>query len=233
MAAQSAASRSHRKRNASEPDDIILARAIEFSRWARKNVSYVVGGAVLLALLVGGAIYYRMYHQNRIAQAATQYMELEQTAASGNAALAERDLASFIARFDGTVYADEARLLMAQIKLDADQPAEAIAVLEGFPDRIDDSPIGAQGALLLAAAQQAAGETEDAIATYLLVADEAPMLFRRQAALADAALLRMQTQNYAGAVELYTRLVETAEEGSAERSVYEMRRAEAEGLAGG
>src|SRR5680860_1115330 len=111
MSAQSA-SRSRRKRNDSEPDDIVLARALQFSQWARKNAIMVIAGAVLAAVLIGGAIYYRMYRQDRQAQAATEYLQLEQTAASGNAALAERDLTSFIARFDGTVYADEARLLL-------------------------------------------------------------------------------------------------------------------------
>lgn len=232
MSAQSvASSRSRRKRNDSEPDDIVLARALQFSQWARKNAIMVIVGAVLVAVLVGGAIYYRMYKEDRRAQAATEYLQLEQTAASGNAALAERDLEAFIARFDGTVYADEAQLLLAEIKLTTDQPAEAVAVLEDFVDRIGDSPVGAQGALLLGAAQQAAGDTTAAIATYMTVADEAEMLFRRQAALSDAALLHMQAGNFGEAASLYTRLVDTAEEGTPERSVYEMRRAEAEAQA--
>jgi hypothetical protein len=55
--------------------------------------------------------------------------------------------------------------------------------------------------------------------------------FERQQALAAAAALRQQTGDPAGAVELYRQLVGMTEEGSFDRTVYEMRLAEAEALA--
>ncbi len=94
-------------------------------------------------------------------------------------------------------------------------------------DELDDSPVGVQAALLLAAAQASAGNPAEAIATYLRVADGAELGFRRAEALTSAATLRAQAGDFAGAADLYGRAVELTEEGSLERSIYEMRRAEA------
>ncbi|MDQ3556368.1 MAG: hypothetical protein M3409_06285, partial [Gemmatimonadota bacterium] len=106
-----------------------------------------------------------------------------------------------------------------------------VEVLQPFGRRVREGPLGAQGALLLAAAQAEAGQRDAAISTYLRIAGEAPMRFRQEEALSQAALLRQQGGDAAGAAELYRRLLELAEEGSLERGVYEMRLAEAEGQA--
>ena len=58
------------------------------------------------------------------------------------------------------------------------------------------------------------------------MADEAELSFRKVEALGAAALLRIEAGDFAGAAQLYGRAVELTEEGSLERSVYEMRMAE-------
>ena len=230
MTAQSASSRPRRPARA-EPDDVVLARALEFTAWARTNIRLIVAGAVVVALLVGGLLYYRMYRADRMERAATEFMRLEQTVASGNTELAVRDLERYVSRYDGTTYAEEARIALAQLHLQQNRAAEAVTTLEGAADRIDDSAVGPQQALLLAAAQQAAGQTNEAIETYLAVAEEAELDLYRTEALQNAAILRSQAEDYAGAAELYARLLESAEEGSMDHQLFQMRIAEAEARA--
>lgn len=226
MSAQSIAGRSRRP-SSPDSDDALLGRALEFTGWAKANVRAIVVGAVVLAALIGGLIYYRVYQEDREQRAAGAFLQLQQTAASGNIQLATRDLDQFIRRYNGTVYAEEARITLAQLHLQENEPAKAVALLEDAVENIDDSPVGPQAALLLAAAQQAAGDTEAAIGTYLQVAEEADLDFRRTEALENAAALRVQSGDFAGGVELYQRLVEAAEEGTPQHQLYQMRLAEA------
>ena len=229
MTAQSVASRS-RPPHRHEPDDVVMARALEFSSWARANVRLIVAGAVVVLVVLGGLLWYRTYQANRQEQAATSFMQLEQTVGAGNPALAVQELERFIARFDGTDYAAEARLVLARLQLQQSQPAAAVEAVQPLADRGAGTTLGAQAGLLLAAAQQAAGQPEQAVQTYLRVADGSDMSYQQIEALSSAALLRMEAGDYAGAAELYDRAVALTAEGSAERAIFEMRRAEARAL---
>lgn len=230
MVAQSMA-RSPKRAQQVEPDDAVLARAIEFTEWARRNTAIVIGVAVVLFVVIGGLIWYRADQNRRLEEAAIAFLQIEQTVLIGDDAIATRDLQQYIQRHDGTPYADEARVLLGQVHLQSDRPAEAIAALEPLAARLNESPVGAQAALLLATAREANGDTAGAIETYLLVADRAEADFRRQEGLMGAALLRSQTGDHAGAAELYARLAAMNDAGSAERTFFEMRLAEEEALA--
>ncbi|MQA92403.1 MAG: tetratricopeptide repeat protein [Gemmatimonas sp.] len=230
MAAQSIASRPRRPQQA-EPDDAILARVLQFTEWARRNVVIVVGVVVALAVLIGGLLWWRADRAQRLENAAIEFLQVEQAVLSGDEGIATQQLQVFIQEHSGTPYADEARVLLAQVHLRGDRAAQAIEVLTPLAAQMDDSPVGVQAALLLASAQQAAEDDEAAIQTYLNVADESEVVFRQQEALVGAALLRQESSDWAGAAELYRRLVETTEEGSTQRAVFEMRLAEAEAQA--
>jgi predicted negative regulator of RcsB-dependent stress response len=231
MSAQSVAGPTRRP-NSPDSDDAIMVRALEFTAWARTNIRLIlIGGAIVIAILAG-LIYWRVYREDRNERAAAEFLQLQQTAASGNAQLAARDLEAFAHRYDGSVYADEARIALAQLHLQADSAAAAVQVLNGAGDRIDDTPVGPQAALLLAAAQQAAGDNEAAIRTYTAVADEADLSFRRVDALEALAQLHARMGDYAAAADVYQRLVDESGEGTPERQVYEMRLAEAQARAG-
>lgn len=232
MASPSVASRSKRPARPVESDDVVLARALQFSAWARRNARLIIALAVVAAVAVGGYIYYRIWEAQRAEKASIRFMQVEQTVMSGNATLAERDLKDLIHRFDGTDEADEARLMLAKIYLDGGQPKKAVPILEAATDNLK-SPIGVQRSMLLATAQTLAGDREGAVKTYQRVGDDAPMQFQREEALQDAALLREQTGNYAAAAQIWRRLADGAEEGSFQRSLFEMRAAEAEGHAQG
>jgi predicted negative regulator of RcsB-dependent stress response len=230
MAAQPAASRKKPSAHAGS-EELLAARALEFTDWARKNIRLIVGVVVALAVIVGGLLYYRMYRAAREERAAVEFANVEQTAASGNIALAQRDLEAYVRRYEGTPYGDEASLALAQLYLSQDSAAKAVQALQGAPDKIDDSVVGPQMALLLAAAQQGTNNVDAAIQTYLRVADEAELEMYRVQALQNAAMLRAEKGDHAGSAELYRRLVETQDEGSMDRQLFEMRLAEAEARA--
>jgi len=204
---------------------------MEFADWARTNVRLIIAGAVLAAIAVGGLLYYRTARETREARAAAEFVRLQQTASSGNAALATRDLDRYVRRYAGTSYGEEARVALAQLHLQQNQPAKAVQLLGNATEEIDDSPVGPQAALLLAAAQQGAGKRDAAIQTYLSVAEKAELKLHQAEALENAATLRAEAGNAAGAAELYRRLVGMYEEGSFERQLYEMRLAEVEARA--
>jgi predicted negative regulator of RcsB-dependent stress response len=228
MAAQSLASRSRRPPQAPDSEDIVLARALEFSQWAQRNARILIIVAVLAAAVVGGLIYYRSYQADRDARAAADFMVLEQTAGAADPTTAVADLQRFVTRYDGTGYADEARMAVGRLHIQQGQPQEAIPVLQEASRRMGRSPIAGQAGLLLGAAQEQAGDAPAAMDTYLRVGRDARFEFEQVQGLQAAAALREVAGDHAGAVELYRQLAGMVEEGTLERSIYEMRIAELE-----
>lgn len=231
MASPSVASRSKQISRAADTDDVVMVRALEFAAWAKRHARIIMVVAGLTAAVVGGLLwYYWIYKPQQSAKAGVELMRLENRVDPANPTLAERDLRDFARRFDGTAEADQARLVLARIHLQANAPKKAVPVLQEM-DADYERPLGAQAGLLLGAAQAESGDREAGIRTYLRVADEAEASFYRDEALTRAAILRQQSANYAGAAEIWRRLLGNAKEGTLQRSIYEMRLAEAEGMA--
>jgi hypothetical protein len=211
---------------------MLLLRAAEWTEWARRNARLVIGVTVIALVLLGGLLYYRIIQGQRAERAATEFAAVQATGASGNVALAQRDLERFIGRHGATTEASEARIALAQLHMNRGEPQRAIPVLQPLARDIGRT-LGPQGAMLMGAAQAEAGDRAAAIATYLRVADASAPGFLRDEALRNAAMLREQAGEYREAAELYGRLVQNSEAGSFERTFYEMRLAEAEGRARG
>jgi predicted negative regulator of RcsB-dependent stress response len=231
MATQSLAPRHHRP---SDTEDVVLARLLQFGEWARRNSAAVITGAVLVLVAAAVVVYYfAVYKPGQRERAAEEFVRIQQTVSSGNAQLAERELATFSKTYEGTSYGDEASIALAQIQLQGGKPADAVKTLSSFTGRIASSPVGVQGAMLLASAQQQAGQADAAVQTYLAVADKARLDYQKHDALSAAAAIREEKGDFKGAAELYQRIVSSTEEGSMERAVFEMRAAEAEARAAG
>jgi predicted negative regulator of RcsB-dependent stress response len=210
----------------STPDDALTERLLHLVLWGKKNVRTLSIAAVVVVLAVLTMTYSANMREARQVEASRQLNEVRQTALSGNHALAIRDIEAFIARFSGTTSADEARLLMAQVSLEDAQPEKAIEALQPLA-RKADTPLGTPAALLLAAAYEQSGNTAQAEATYLRIAEQAPMAFQRREAIEQAARIREGEGDLAEAVRLYQRLIEMTQENSGERSIAELRLAEA------
>jgi predicted negative regulator of RcsB-dependent stress response len=225
--ASSVASRSSRARSTVETDDVVMARALAFADWARRNAQVILTAAAIVVLGASVYMYYRYYQSHREGRAGAEFLNVAAEArAGGNEQLAARDLDNFSHKFDGTVEADQARLLLAQIKLKGNRPKEALPILQTVAG--NGTPVRVQGMIMLGAAQAAAGDVKAAADTYQKAADEAKSPFERSQALRELALLNEQRGDWNGAVAAWQKLVDGSQKGAQDRAEYEMRLAEAQ-----
>ena len=227
------------KPNPETAEDALTARALGAWQWARENTQMVIVAGVVLAVAVGAGIYYYDYQQNLQMQAAQELERIHQTMAAAQPQTARTELESFLSRFGDTSYGTEARLLLAELHLRQNQPAEAVTALEPAAENIGD-PLSVQAAFLLGASYEEAGRPGDAESLYLRIAEEADLGFQTRQALSDAARIRAQQGNYAGAADLYRRILDdlqAVEEPPAtaesDRRTFQLRLAEMEAAAEG
>jgi hypothetical protein len=223
MASPSTATRK-RTHTALDADDAMAMRAAELAAWAGRNVRtiLIVFGVVLAAAVV--AFFIRYQNQAKADQAATQWLSVQAAAQQGTGGVAQ--LTSFATTYDGTPEADEARLALATMYMDQNQPQRAVnearRVAEG------GGLLAYQGRMLLGAALAAAGQRDQAVAAFTTAASESDLLYQRQEARSEAALVHEQAGNWAAAAQMYRSMLADAKEGSTDRAVVELRIAEAE-----
>ncbi len=229
MAKNPTSSRGHKEDHG--PDDAFVTGIKKLYAWGEENSRIVT--IALAVILVGAAafIWYTGQQRQLEQQAAARFTQVQQTVASGNPQLAIRDLRQYIDRFGATRTADQARLVLANLLMGQDQADDALSALEGIPSDID-APFGLPGARLRAAALEELGRSDDAVAAYLHIADNARFPYQRREALADAARIRLQNGQPDQAARLYQRIVDSFEEDGPQRSYYQMWLAQARAEAG-
>lgn len=230
MASPSVASRPDRHHNV-DPDDVVLQRAMAMSDWARRNARVIMTLAAVALVTVGGILYYRYLQHSRAASAGAAFLPIQQLAET-NPAAARAQLGNFINDYEGTNEAGVARLTLAALHLSDGKPREAMTAVQPLASDAG-SPLAAQASMLLGTAQEQAGDRNAALASYLQAAERTDVDYLKAQALDRAATLREQGNDFKGSAELYRRIVEMAPKGSMDRSVAEMRLAEAEARAGG
>ncbi|MBV9110836.1 MAG: tetratricopeptide repeat protein [Gemmatimonadetes bacterium] len=227
MASSSVARREVRK--AVDADDAVMLRAAEMAEWTRKNARMVVTATAVLVALAAGLLYYRTWKASRADRAALEYFHLKATLASDNGQ-AVRQLDQFASRFDGTTESAEARIAAAQLQMVDGQPAKALPDLRTAAD--GSTPVKEQAMSLLASALAQTGKRQEAIDTYLKLADHTKLEYLKQDALTQAAALREQANDWNGAAALYAKAAEGLEKGSQDRAFLELHLAEARANAG-
>lgn len=90
----------------------------------------VVIGLVAIAILFGGAWFYRRSGQIKTTRAESAYFQARQAAMAGNSALAVTDLRNVTTRYKGTPGAAQAALALAQMLYDEGKYQEGIAELD-------------------------------------------------------------------------------------------------------
>lgn len=222
--------RSRQTRSDLHPDDAMALRAAALSAWAKRNARIIIAVAVVSALVVGGLIVWKYTEAQRSAAAAENLLSLRANPAVGTAAGA-RQLEGFIATYDGTDEADEARLMLAGSRLNAGNPREAITLLAPLAN--SSSALAAQASMMLGSAYAQAGDRPAAIRAYERAAEQSELRFQRFEALGQAALQHEAGGNWAAAAEIYRTLLAEAEPLSQQAGVVQMRLTEALARAAG
>jgi predicted negative regulator of RcsB-dependent stress response len=228
MTPQPVATRSRRPHHSDDGEDILVARTLAFSEWARRNSTVVIVAALLVLGAVVGVLYYRAQQEARLERAGVELFQLDRSAAFTSPPSLMEQLESFIRRYDGTSYANEARLMLARTAIEEGELQRALGAVEGIGSRPRRSALHAQAGVLLAGAREAAGDLEGAERAYLEVARRARSELHRLDGYIGAAGVRETAGDHAGAAEFFAEAVELAPEGSPLRSFLEMRRTEAE-----
>jgi predicted negative regulator of RcsB-dependent stress response len=210
------------KKRSDDADDVFVARILDVSKWASRNQQVLTVAAVLVAILLAGAVYYRSYRGQLDEQAAQQLEVTYQSISIADVEGAKIDLATFLDRFGNTAYAGEARLLLGELYLETGDSPQALAVLEPLGTR-PRTPIEFQGAMLLAAAYEQEERWDEAERVYLTIAERSELDFQVRNALAAAARIRTDRGDGPGAIELYEQVLASLDQNSPERGHYEMR----------
>jgi len=227
MASPSVARRT--SRTPVESDDVVMMRAAELAAWAQKNAQAVIIGAVVLVAALGGFLYYQMYKAQRADRASTAFLNLQASFGSDTAAVT-RQLATFASNYDGTSEAAEARILAAQLWLAKGNANKAVETVRPAAD--GGTPVREQARMVLAAALASAGKRTEAVDAYLQLAKGTKLAYVKQDALAQAASIREQANDWKGAAELYAQAIETTEEGTPDRAILQLHLSEAQAHAG-
>ena len=212
------------------PDDAMALRAAALSAWAKKNARMIIGISAVALVVVGGLLVWKYSQAQRRAQAAEALLALRANPTVVTAA-GSRQLEGFIQSYDGTTEANEARLMLAEARLNAGNPRAAIAELTELAG--SGSPLAAQAGMMLGSAHAQAGDRAAAIRAYEQAAEKTRLRYQRFEALGQAALQHEVGGNHAAAAEIYRRLLAEAEPNSQQATVVEMRMTEALARAAG
>jgi predicted negative regulator of RcsB-dependent stress response len=226
MARHPGARRVQRPQQPAHSDDVFVERVLETSAWAKENSTRLIIGGIVVVLVLLLSLYYRNYRADLRERSETQLSAIRTTVLSGNAALAIRDLETYMSSYGETQAGREARLLLGRAHLDNGEPLRAIEVLSGNVTDLGE-PLGVAGALLLAAAFEAAGQADQAVTEYLRIAGAAPHAYQQHDALEAAGRIRLQSGDPQGAVEIYDRLLAAMPDSDPQKAVIELRRGEA------
>jgi predicted negative regulator of RcsB-dependent stress response len=206
-------------------DDAFTVRVLEFTAWARDRTHVLVIGIAAVVLLLVGLIFWFGQRQQRMEQAAQQLEQIQAAVFFEEAPQARAQLRTFLDRFGGTPYGVEARLLLAELLLDDQDPEEAIRVLEVVAPS-DRNPLRLQASILLGVAYEQAERWEDAESLYRWLRRNAEFSFQRRDAGERLAQILVVRGDTAGARTILEEIVRELEEGSPDRAYFEMRLAE-------
>lgn len=221
-----AAGRRRRQRDAAE--DTFITWVLRLTAWAQHNTRALIFAVIAVAIFAGGVLYYRDYRSRVNQAAANDLRTLESQVQSDGGPQAIDGLRSFLTQFGGTRYAREARVLLAQQLLEQGRAADAIGPAQMAAKDLGKDPVATRAALLLAAAQEEAGDTAAAIQVYERIGARAQLTSEKAQGLEGAARLLAASGQVTGAIDMYDKLIALMPEESPRRGVYAMRKAELE-----
>ncbi len=207
-----------------DSDDAFAMRAAELGDWAKRNIRRIMMVAAAVAAVLLLAIGYFLLQARKNAKASAEYLQVQASTAPGAQGI--QQLERFVAQYGDTNEGNEARLQLAGLYLDANQPAKALPHAREVAN--NGGVLEYQGQMMLGAVLTRNNDRNGALQAYRDAADATELDFQRAEALSQAALVNETAGQWQAAVELYRQMLGDTEEGSMDRSIVEMRLAEAE-----
>jgi predicted negative regulator of RcsB-dependent stress response len=127
-------------------------------KWLRANEKIVAGAAIGLAIVVAGVWFAVSARERRETFARRELTQARQAAEAGNLPLAASDLSRVVGSFGGTTAGQEARLVLAEVRLRQGQAALAASELREFVSGSVKPQYRTQAYELLGLALEQAGE---------------------------------------------------------------------------
>ena len=191
------------------PSEGLATRLEEFNftEYARKNTRSltIVGGTVFL--LVASVWLWNTSARRKEAFAEQALGQARVSAESGNLPLAASDLARLVERFGGTHAADEAAIMLAQVRLLQGQRDVAINDLQRFVRARRPAYVRASAYSLLGYGLEDVGKLREAGAAYRQAASNAAVDFLKATYLLDAGRALAAAGDTAGARAAYSEVL--------------------------
>jgi len=132
--------------------------------WWRDNWRWIIGGIVLGIALLGGYFQFKDYRAHEAGEANAQYEKVRAAAQQNRLEDAQAALAPLTADHASSPYAQQGRLLVAKLQVDAGKYDEAAALLRETADSSKDDELAAIAKLRLARVMIQQGKHDEAIA---------------------------------------------------------------------
>ena len=208
-----------------DEDDLFTSRVLEITVWAQNNAQTLIFAGIVVALAVAATVYYFNFSETREDQSALELEQIHQVVGVVSTEETLAELNRFLERFEDASSASEARLLLGQVQLENGDVQAAIDALQPLRGRLGE-PVALQAGFLLGAAYEQQGLWDEAVATYLEIADETDLGFQLRNALSDAARVRAAQGRYPEAEALLGDLLAELDATDPGRGIIEMRLAE-------
>jgi predicted negative regulator of RcsB-dependent stress response len=191
-------------------------------RFTREYAPVLIIGALLGAGGLFGWRYYQNYQNEQGLKAAAQFAQLSASLQGNDAAKVRQAANDLITNFPSSPYADQAKLVLARVDVDAGQDANAVAPLTEVMSASKDTELRQIARLRLARVLIDQGKPDDAIK---LLSEGNPGSFagRYHEVHADALYAKNDT---AGAVTEYKAALDAADAGGVDATMVEMKLAD-------
>jgi hypothetical protein len=158
----------------------------DWQDWARTHIRRIGIGAAVVVVVVGAAVAYVASERNKEAFAGQALSQAWGTVEAGNMALASSDLSRLIERYGGTRAADEAFILLSELRLLGGQTDVAVQTLQQFVSKRHAKYFMASAYSLLGGGLEDQSKFGDAARAYREASDAARLGFLKAQYLIDA-----------------------------------------------
>lgn len=173
--------------------------------WAKAHSRQVAIGAISVAALAATVFFWQAASEKKEANAGRALSDAQRAFASGNLPLAQSDLQKMVQRYDGTMAASQARLLLAQVLFEQNKVDDGLKQL----DEVDaEGPFEASVHAIRAAGLEQAQKPAEAAAYYRRASDAARSDSEKAQFLADAARTYAAAGQKEQALEIWRKMAE-------------------------